>query len=387
MTTPQSIHPFDPNFFFDGIRNGNDSDKRLSLFKRFFYIQQQFKNAINSLTAAEPSMREKKNPATKIRWTFTNIERPNPGPTLQKDILAANSVFRHYADFRYKMSAQNKLITDADFEAAGLGEDMYLWTLARVAPYIAWAFGCVVPNDIVELYASAPPLSPIITDLNIDALALNPKPRTLVLFVIDDSAYMTEDNSLETLEAGFAELTEELGRDEGVASQLEIYIATAGGGAHQLLDFNTFERQRIQLDSRVRLFGGRGRCKMAAAITMALDRLEQRRREISEKYVDLRNCPWLIVLTNGRFADDMNATCQRLQALINDHKLLVYWRAMSANADMERLGLMPAQDSGLPQRLTSVRGFFKDISNSVRAASKSVSGGREELLNQRGYTE
>ena len=42
MTTPQSIHPFDPNFFFDGIRNGNDSDKRLSLYKRFFYIQQQF---------------------------------------------------------------------------------------------------------------------------------------------------------------------------------------------------------------------------------------------------------------------------------------------------------------------------------------------------------
>lgn len=379
-TNPQ----FDPSEFIDRVRLGVNK----SLFARFQSLQQEFKKAVNRLTEAEPSL-SGKNPKELILWTFNN-SKPSPlSPTLQKEVLAANTDIMAFTNVRNRALSAGRRITENDLAKNNIDENMYLRCLKRIMSYIAWAFDIVVPQDIVDLYdkGQLPTVDRLADDLTIDALAANPEPRTLVLFVIDNSVSMTDDGSLEQLKNGMALLLEEISRDEDVTSQLELFVATAGGGARIVQDFDTFVRQFGPLVDQLKKINGQGRCKMAAAIDLALDRLQQRRAEIQEKYVDLRNCPWLIVLTNGRFADDMSATCRRLQTLLDEHQLFVYWRLMSPQADMTQLSTVPAQKNGQPQLLTDVNGFFKDINNSIRSASKSTPGGREELQNKRGYKE
>jgi hypothetical protein len=95
----------------------------------------------------------------------------------------------------------------------------------------------------------------------------------------------------------------------------------------------------------------------------------------------------MIVLSNGKFAEDMTAVSDQLQERISQRKLMVYWRALSHDANMEVLSQLPAQDSGKVKVLEYVNGFFKDINNSLKSASCSVPGYHVDLENKSGFVE
>lgn len=278
--------------------------------------------------------------------------------------------------------------TDDDLTQIEFNEGKYKLLLKQFSEFLAWAYGVVIPNTIVEMYKEDIVMPKDIDEiqaelehLSIDDLADNPGNRAPILFIIDNSLSM-EGDAFEQLQYGLNGLFDELEADVNLKYTVELYISTSGNGPNEIVNFATIDRQRQILNAME--LKCKGKCLMGATINIALDKLEERISIMKNGDIDVAYyTPWLIVLSNGKFRDDMEDVFERIQDLREKHELQVYPIGLNKNANMDALRKLDEKEAKI---LTSVNGFFKDIFSSLKMIEKSTPGGeRVTLVHQEGF--
>ncbi len=365
-----------------------------SLFDRYNFLRKQFNEAIIDLSRNSGIEDGAGRIVNGLKWIYKNHTKRRAAITLRQDTWDARKVLNRHGALLRESNLMGRNLTEEDLIKAGLDEANYFLTLERVLNFIAWAYNIQIYEAITEMInESGRSVRHSIPEEELNRIGLesfvmdNKTPRILVAFIIDNALYMDQKGCLAKLDEGLTELIEEVRTNSTLSYQLELYIATTGNGPKEVVNFDTIDHLESQLNEfMIQPFG---RSKMASTIELALQRLDERIQQLRspEINLDLLNCPWMIVLSNGKFAEDMTAVSDQLQERISQRKLMVYWRALSHDANMEVLSQLPAQDSGKVKVLEYVNGFFKDINNSLKSASCSVPGYHVDLENKSGFVE
>lgn len=277
------------------------------------------------------------------------------------------------------------LLTDEKLDTLGFPEAVYTKTLMQVSEFLACAYQLVVPEMVRDMCGSIELEDVVIPREEFERLSQqdlfdHPDTRFPLIFILDNALYM--ERNLEKLSDGLDSLIDEIRRSSHLQDSIEMYIATCGGKVTEVVGFANLRRQEAILDQMDLV--AFGPCKMADAINLALDKLNERISVMQDKDTNVDfYCPWMIILSGGRFRDDMTEVSQKLQKMIDDEMLEVYVRGIGENADMDRLRSI----TGEAMALTSVNGFFKDVFTSLKKSEYSIPGGsRFHLTNQEGFS-
>lgn len=176
---------------------------------------------------------------------------------------------------------------------------------------------------------------------------------------------------LDKLVEGLEKMYEELMEDEIARYSAEICIVTFDSTAKCVLDFDTIDRQRT-----VPALNHQGDTHMGEGINLALDLLEQRKREYQSRGVDYFQ-PWLVLMTDGTpngNASELERAIQRTTSMEAERKLSVFPIAIGEEVDMSILARLSRKR--VPIRLKGMRfkEFFEWLSQSVSRTSQSTPG-------------
>lgn len=184
--------------------------------------------------------------------------------------------------------------------------------------------------------------------------------------------------AIDELTEGVKAFYEELRSDEMAQYAAEICIVTFGGTTPKLImDFANIDRQpelpRLVAD---------GDTPMGEAVNLALDCLEERKKEYQNKGVDYYQ-PWLVLMTDGTpegsEPPELERAIRRTTEMVRTKKLTVFAIGIGEEADMEILArFSPART---PLRLKGMRfkEFFQWLSQSVSRTSMSMPGENVKL--------
>jgi uncharacterized protein YegL len=211
-------------------------------------------------------------------------------------------------------------------------------------------------------------------------LVENPTARVPVCLCLDVS-YSMSGQPINELNEGIQALYEAIKGDDIARYSAEISIVTFGGVAKQIADFCSIDRQQI---GRLNAEGG---TPMGDAVVMALDLLEQRKREYQDAGVDYFQ-PWLVLMTDGQPTTSnisWEDAANRTAALANSRKLSVFAIGVGSEADMGVLARFSPRRT--PLRLQGLRfvEFFEWLSQSVTAVSNSTPGQDVPLPEVKGW--
>lgn len=195
----------------------------------------------------------------------------------------------------------------------------------------------------------------------------NPSPRVPVVLCLDTSGSMSGD-PIRELAQGVAQFYSSIYADEIARFSAEIAIVTFGAnGVSRLADFGPVEEHpRVVLQAD-------GLTPMGEGIGVALDMLEERKRQYKEAGVDYYQ-PWLVIMTDGGPTDDVRASTQRLITLTSNKKLSVFPIGIGAGADMATLQALSPGRTALRLRGLEFGAFFEWLSSSVQRVSASTPG-------------
>ena len=207
--------------------------------------------------------------------------------------------------------------------------------------------------------------------LRIEDLVNNPTPRVPVCLCLDVSGSM-DGAPIDELNRGVREFYESIKADETAYYATEIAIVTFGGtGPCCVCDFASME-----LQPNPPVLTASGLTPMAEAVDMALNLLENRKSEYSERGVDYYQ-PWLVLMTDGKPTSDkyaMECTIERAANLINQRKLTIFPIGIGASADMKVLAAMSPKRRPLSLNGLKFAEFFEWLSKSVSKTSQSTPG-------------
>jgi uncharacterized protein YegL len=201
----------------------------------------------------------------------------------------------------------------------------------------------------------------------------NPAPRIPVCLVLDTSTSMY-GRPINELNEGVQMFFQEVREDDIACDSAEISIVTFGkGGVVKLLDFDNIERQQVpRLEAN-------GVTPMGQAVELALDLLEQRKKEYSDAGVDYYQ-PWMVLMTDGCPTDDIKNGVARTQELIAKKKLTVFPVAIGKDADKDVLRMFDPTKEALVLQNVEFKEFFSWLSKSVGSLSSESMPGEEVEL-------
>lgn len=366
--------------FWDNI------DMTKKLFQRLWFINNYFKRIILDLSADSDIKEGPGERANRINWIVSHHAKRFPGPNALREIHEARNMLGRFITFSYNAKMNNTLVAEEDLEALNLNEKSYADILRKVSSFFAWAYDLQIPDHIRKLYEEKGPKERAeipaselekITD---NDLEVNKSYRFHLIIIIDNGLYMGENHVLEKLQQSLTTLEHEINRSSELSRRVELYVATCGGGATEIVDFAMIERQILSLDQLI--LRPYGRCCMAETINKSLDKLQISLDKLNDPKCDIKYYrPWMLVLTNGNFKDDMKETMARIT---RDFGFIqVYARGLTPDANMDKLRTLDP-DAAI---LDSLEGFFKDVFVSLRRVKYSIPGGeRIHLVNQSGFT-
>ena len=371
------MNSFNSRAFWDGV----DLNKRR--YSRFLYLFINMKNAFKDL-AKKSGLPEKTKQKEVLRWILRNSGREYAGRITEDKFFQMCKNLSLFSYISSQAKKEDRSLTDAEFDEKGLTENIYLTDLKYLSEFLAWAYNLQIPNSINDicsrLEVSKDPLEleKELAQLNSDRdLSDNPSPRFPTIIIIDNALYM--EKRLENLENGLQKLFGEIKSDARLAGAIELYIATCGGMATEIVDFSTIDRQEFRLNDLDLI--PYGKCMMASAINMALDKLGQRINKMKNEDVDVDYyCPWMIVLSDGKFGEDITEVCKRLEHMKNEEEIQVYPIGVTNKAKLEQLKRLDPVEAGI---LGSINGFFTDVFNSMKFSQNSSPGGtRVSIVHQ-----
>lgn len=238
--------------------------------------------------------------------------------------------------------------------------------------------------------------------IRVKDLVTNPTPRIPICLCLDTSSSMdlvTNDDwvgtgqfvyedgqrveivengitRLDELKEGVKLFYEELCADEIAKFSAEICVVTFDDAATCVMDFANLERQGGIPDIEAN-----GNTCMGEGVNMALDLLEQRKKEYRDKGVDYYQ-PWLVLMTDGTpngSETALECAIDRTRAAVNQRKLTVFPIGVSKDADMDMLGRFSPNRKAIRLKGMRFREFFRWLSQSVVRVSQSIPGERVEL--------
>lgn len=216
-------------------------------------------------------------------------------------------------------------------------------------------------------------------------LAENPDPRCAVVLVLDTSSSMStpiEDGTeapISALNSGLDVLVSELNKDPLAKRRVEISVVSFGSEVTPATPFATVEN--LILPTLV----PSGATSMGQAVEVALDAIENRKRDYKAAGVDYYR-PWILLISDGMPTDDITKASARVAEAENAKKLSFFAVGVEG-ADMTKLSqLSPARE---PMKLQGVKfgELFVWLSASQSAVSASQPGDKVALPSPSGWAE
>ena len=205
-------------------------------------------------------------------------------------------------------------------------------------------------------------------------LVSNPTTRLPVCLCLDVS-YSMSGSPIRELYKGVKYFFEAIKSDEIARYSVELAIVVFQSDATTILDFANIDRQRIPS------LTANGSTSMGEGVNLALDILEQRKKEYSDKGVDYYQ-PWMVLMTDGYPTDDTSSAIRRVNKLGNNKKLTLFPVAIGNDADINILKQFSTMKNNMVLKVTSpeyFKEFFEWLSQSVTVASQSVPGDKPTL--------
>ncbi|WP_294447964.1 VWA domain-containing protein [uncultured Mailhella sp.] len=215
----------------------------------------------------------------------------------------------------------------------------------------------------------------MLNDFGNDDLIDNPTTRVPVCLCLDTSGSML-GQPIDELNRGLKQFFQEVAADEVAQSAADICIVTFGDkGARLFQDFSSLEATACpQLTAS-------GGTPMGEALTIALDKLEQRKQKYKDSGVDYWQ-PWLVLMTDGQPNGDklaLEAACLKASSLQAEKKLNIFPIGIGKDADMTVLSRVSPYRTPLKLAGLKFVEFFQWLSRSVSRTSQSIPGEKVEL--------
>ncbi|QQP88545.1 VWA domain-containing protein [Skermanella sp. TT6] len=203
----------------------------------------------------------------------------------------------------------------------------------------------------------------------------NPTARVPICLVLDASPSMEETHygdrqtPIEALNIGVQAFYEDISKDEMARYAADIAIVTFSDVSRIDTDFGSVERGAPM----VSIHGGGG-TSIGSGVELALDILERRKKQYKETGVDYYQ-PWLVLMTDGAPTDQTHhGAGRKVSDMVRQKKLIIFPIGVGSKADMQTLELFSPTRPPLRLQGLCFAEFFKWLSSSVAATSRSTPG-------------
>jgi uncharacterized protein YegL len=202
----------------------------------------------------------------------------------------------------------------------------------------------------------------------------NPEPRCPCVLLLDVSGSMS-GRPLDELNAGLTVFKDELSADALAIKRVEIGIVTFGPVKVEIpfTSASTFYPPNLQ---------SQGDTPMGAAITQALNMVEDRKRDYRANGISYYR-PWVFLITDGAPTDSW----QNAAAAIREgetSKKFAFFAIGVKGADMDKLQQISVRDP-LSLEGLKFRELFSWLSSSLRSVSRSTPGTEVPLEAPKGW--
>ncbi|HFI8115535.1 TPA: VWA domain-containing protein [Escherichia coli] len=205
--------------------------------------------------------------------------------------------------------------------------------------------------------------------------ASNPEPRCPCILLLDVSGSMN-GRPINELNAGLVTFRDELLADPLALKRVELGIVTFGP-VHVEHPFTSAANFFPPI-----LFA-QGDTPMGAAITKALDMVEERKREYRANGISYYR-PWIFLITDGAPTDEWQAAANKV-FLGEEDKRFAFFSIGVQGADMKTLAQISVRQP-LPLQGLQFRELFSWLSSSLRSVSRSTPGTEVVLEAPKGWT-
>ncbi|ELD0487357.1 VWA domain-containing protein [Escherichia coli] len=205
--------------------------------------------------------------------------------------------------------------------------------------------------------------------------ASNPEPRCPCILLLDVSGSMN-GRPINELNAGLVTFRDELLADPLALKRVELGIVTFGP-VHVEQPFTSAANFSPPI-----LFA-QGDTPMGAAITKALDMVEERKREYRANGISYYR-PWIFLITDGAPTDEWQAAANKVFRGEED-KRFAFFSIGVQGADMKTLAQISVRQP-LPLQGLQFRELFSWLSSSLRSVSRSTPGTEVVLEAPKGWT-
>ena len=205
--------------------------------------------------------------------------------------------------------------------------------------------------------------------------ASNPEPRCPCILLPDVSGSMS-GRPINELNAGLVTFRDELLADSLALKRVELGIVTFGP-VHVEQPFTCAANFFPPI-----LFA-QGDTPMGAAITKALDMVEERKREYRANGISYYR-PWIFLITDGAPTDEWQAAANKVFRGEED-KRFAFFSIGVQGADMKTLAQISVRQP-LPLQGLQFRELFSWLSSSLRSVSRSTPGTEVVLEAPKGWT-
>ncbi|HBE6764616.1 TPA: VWA domain-containing protein [Escherichia coli] len=205
--------------------------------------------------------------------------------------------------------------------------------------------------------------------------ASNPEPRCPCILLLDVSGSMN-GRPINELNAGLVTFRDELLADPLALKRVELGIVTFGP-VHVEQPFTSAANFVPPI-----LFA-QGDTPMGAAITKALDMVEERKREYRANGISYYR-PWIFLITDGAPTDEWQAAANKVFRGEED-KRFAFFSIGVQGADMKTLAQISVRQP-LPLQGLQFRELFSWLSSSLRSVSRSTPGTEVVLEAPKGWT-
>ena len=205
--------------------------------------------------------------------------------------------------------------------------------------------------------------------------ASNPEPRCPYILLLDVSGSMS-GRPINELNAGLVTFRDELLADSLALKRVELGIVTFGP-VHVEQHFTSAANFFPPI-----LFT-QGDTPMGAAITKALDMVEERKREYRANGISYYR-PWIFLITDGAPTDEWQAAANKVFRGEED-KRFAFFSIGVQGADMKTLAQISVRQPLSLQGL-QFRELFSWLSSSLRSVSRSTPGTEVVLEAPKGWT-
>lgn len=206
-----------------------------------------------------------------------------------------------------------------------------------------------------------------------DELANNPTKRVPVCLCLDTSSSMS-GQPISELNEGVRLFYEAVNDDLQAKQSADVCIVTFGDcGVYVAQEFQSIR------DEQAPRFNSGGCTPMGGAVNVALDRLEERKKEYKDKGVPYFQ-PWLVIMTDGVPTDSITSASQRSTDMVNNKKLYVMPIIINGGDAQEQvLEQFSPQNRPLKLKGLNFKEFFKWLSASMVKTSHSRPGEKIKL--------